>query len=80
VNPAQLFAAVFVLLLWALVLARILVLWADPGGRSRLSRLLFGMTEPLVAPLRRRLPRTGSFDAALVLVFVVLGLLWRLLL
>ena len=77
---AQLFAGVFVMLLWALMLARILVTWIDPRGTSRASKLLFQMTEPLLAPLRRRLPRTGAFDAAPVLMLVVLGLLWRLIL
>ena len=74
---ARLFAGVFVLLLWALVLGRILLTWTDRRGASRASRLLFGITEPLLAPVRRRLPRTGAFDAAPVLVLVLLGLLWR---
>ncbi len=79
-SPAQLFAAVFVLLLWALVLARILLTFADPGHRWRASRHVIEMTEPLLAPLRRRLPSTGAFDASAVLVLVILGLLWRILL
>jgi YggT family protein len=77
---AQVFAGVFVLLLWGLVLARILLTWADPRGKTRASRLLFGMTEPLLEPLRRRLPRTGAFDASAILVLVLLGFLWKLLL
>lgn len=77
---AQVFAGVFVVLLWALVLGRILVTWFDPRGKSRLSKALFQMTEPLLTPLRRRLPRTGAFDASAVLMLLVLGLLWRLLL
>ena len=77
---AQVFAGVFVLLLWALVLARILLTWTDPRGATRLSKLVFQMTEPMLAPLRRRLPRTGAFDAAPVLMLVLLGLIWRLLL
>ncbi len=77
---AQLFAGVFVLLLWGLVLARILLTWTDPGRKTRAWRLVFQMTEPLLLPVRRRLPRTGAFDASAVLVLVMLGLLWRLLL
>jgi len=77
---AQVFAGIFVLLLWALVLARILLTWTDPRGATRPSKLVFQMTEPMLAPLRRRLPRTGAFDAAPVLMLVLLGLIWRLLL
>ncbi len=76
---AQVFAGVFVLLLWALVLARILLTWADPRRRTRAARLTVEMTEPMLEPLRRRLPRTGAFDASAVLVLVLLGFLWRLL-
>jgi YggT family protein len=77
---AQLFAGLFVLLLWGFVLARILLTWTDPGQKTRAWRVILPMTEPLLAPLRRRLPRTGAFDAAMVLWLVVLGLIWRLLL
>jgi len=80
VGFAQVFGSVFVMLLWGLVLARILVTWTDPRGGTRASKLLFQMTEPLLAPLRRRLPRTGAFDASAVLVLVTLGFLWKLLL
>lgn len=76
---AQAFAAVFVLLLWALVLARILLTWFDPSHHWRASRAAIDMTEPLLAPLRRRLPSTGAFDAAAILALVALGFLWRLL-
>ena len=77
---AQLFAGIFVLLLWGLVLARILLTWFDPARKSRGSKVLFQLTEPLLAPLRRRLPSTGAFDASAVLWFVILGFVWRLLL
>ena len=77
---AQAFAGVFILLLWALVLLRIVLTWTDPGRKTRVFALVVQMTEPLLAPLRRRLPRTGAFDASMVLWLVLLGLLWRLLL
>ena len=77
---AQVFAAVFVMLLWALMLARILLTWTDRRGKSRASKAVFQLTEPLLAPLRRRLPSTGAFDASAVLVLVVLGLVWRFIL
>ena len=77
---AQLFAGIFVFMLWAFVLVRIVLTWADPGHRTRAWHLVLPMTEPLLAPLRRRLPRTGAFDAAMVLWLLVLGLIWRFLL
>ncbi len=67
-------------LLWLLVLGRIWISWVDPTWRSRLARFLFSATEPMIAPVRRALPRTGMFDFSSLLVLVVLGLVWRALL
>ena len=71
---AQLFAGVFVML------PRILLTWFDPGRKTRGSKVIVQLTEPLLAALRRRLPSTGAFDASAVLWLVILGLVWRLLL
>jgi YggT family protein len=74
------FAGIFVALLWVLVFARILLSWIDPRGGSRASQLVIGLTEPLLAPVRRFLPQTGMFDFSSLLVLIVLGVIWRALL
>ena len=56
-----------------LVLGRVLVSWIDTGGRSRLWVLLFQATEPILAPVRRALPRTGVLDLSPMIVLVVLS-------
>ena len=66
--------------LWLLVLGRVWISWVDPMWRSRLARFLFMATEPMIAPVRRALPRAGMFDFSSLLVLVVLGLIWRALL
>lgn len=76
----QIFAGLFFVLLWLLVLGRILASWFDPAGRSPTSRFLVAVTEPLMAPVRRVLPPTGMFDLSSLLVLVVLGAIWRALL
>jgi YggT family protein len=63
--------------LWALVLGRMLMSWADPTGRNQLSVFLIRATEPILAPVRRMLPPSGMIDWSGFLVLVVLGLLWR---
>ena len=67
-------------LLWLLVLGRVWIGWVDPTGRTRASRFLYTATEPMIAPVRRALPRTGMFDFSSLLVLIVLGLIWRALL
>ena len=62
--------------LWALVLGRMLMSWVDPQGRNQLSTFLIRATEPILAPVRRLLPRTGMMDWSGFIVLIVLGFLW----
>jgi YggT family protein len=62
---------------WALVLARIVMSWVDPAGRNQVSFFLFRATEPILAPVRRLLPPSGTIDWSGFLVLIVLGFLWR---
>jgi YggT family protein len=73
----QVLAAAGVGLLWLLVLGRITASWVDPGARSPVSRLLVRTTEPMLAPVRRRLPATGMLDLSSLVVLLLLGAAWR---
>ena len=62
-----------------LLLARVVFSWIRPQPKSKmypLSQFVHGITEPMLAPIRRALPRTGPFDfsatAVLLLVSFVL--------
>jgi YggT family protein len=70
-------AHLLVLVLWLLVLGRLLLSWVDPGGGNPVAAFLTRTTEPILAPVGRALPRTGSIDWSGFLVLIVLGLLWR---
>jgi YggT family protein len=72
------FVEILVLVLWLLVLGRVILSWVDPMARNAISRYIVAMTEPLLAPIRRVLPQTGSIDFAPLLLMVALGLLLRL--
>jgi YggT family protein len=63
--------------LWLLILARIVLSWVDPAGRSRFAAFVVQTTEPILAPVRRALPRTGMFDFSPLLVLIVLGVVMR---
>jgi YggT family protein len=71
------FLQFLLLALWALVLGRMIMSWVDPTGRNRASAFLIQATEPLLAPVRRMLPRTGMIDWSGLIVLVVLGVLMR---
>ena len=76
--PSVLNFVQFVLIaLWALVLGRMLMSWVDPQGRNQVSTFLIRATEPILAPVRRLLPRSGMMDWSGFIVLIVLGFLWR---
>jgi YggT family protein len=63
--------------LWALILGRMIMSWVDPTGRNQISTVLFQVTEPILAPVRRMLPQTGMMDWSGFIVLLLLGVLWR---
>ena len=69
------FVQLLVLVLWALVLARVVVSWVDPQGRNTISRQVVALTEPFLAPIRRLLPATGALDLAPLILMLVLSIL-----
>jgi YggT family protein len=73
----QAFLGALLAILWLLVLGRVIVSWMDPGSRSRLSSFLVQATEPILAPVRRLLPSSGTLDFSSLLVLLVLGALLR---
>lgn len=72
---ARNFVQLFVLVLWALVLARVVISWVDPRGRNSISRQVIALTEPLLGPIRRLLPATGGLDLSPLIVMLVLSAL-----
>ena len=65
--------------LTVLLFGRVLFSWVDPRGETQLGGFLRATTEPILAPVRRRLPATGMLDLSPLIVLVVLSLLLRLL-
>lgn len=71
------FLEFLLLALWALVFGRMLMSWVDPTGRNQISAFLIQATEPMLAPVRRMLPRSGMMDWSGLVVLLILGLLLR---
>lgn len=60
------------------ILARVLVSWfnVSPGSVFfPIIRLIYGITEPIMGPIRRILPRTGMFDFSPVVALILLHFL-----
>ncbi len=68
----------FEVLNW-LIIARILMTWVPHNPRSPTFRFLFEITEPVLAPFRRLLPKGSMMDFSPIIAILVLQLVERLL-
>jgi YggT family protein len=59
---------------WALI-AMIVVSWIAPGSRHPALILIYQLTEPVMAPVRKLLPPMGGLDFSPILVFLLINVL-----
>jgi len=66
-----------------LILLRVVVSWYSPRPTNALVIILYRVTEPILAPLRRIIPRVGRFDftplVAIILIQAIPYLFYYLL-
>ncbi len=60
-----------------MVLARVFLSFVNPAGRGLIAGFIISTTEPILAPIRRLLPRTGMVDWSPFIVVFVIGLVLR---
>ena len=61
--------------LWLAIFVRVLLSWFPQAGNNAFGAIIWQLTEPILAPIRRVLPRVGMFDFT---PMVALFLLWLL--
>lgn len=65
-----------------IILLRSILSWVSPGQTNVLTRILYQVTEPVLAPLRRIIPGAGMLDfspfVAIILLQVIATLLTHL--
>jgi len=73
-------AAIFRAFLYLLILAtlaRAILSWFPISPSNPFLRIVHQLTDPLIVPLRRRLPSMGGFDLSPLIVIVVLyAMIW----
>ncbi len=62
-----------------LILLRVVVSWYFPRPTNVLVAILYRVTEPILAPLRRIIPRVGIFDFAPLVAIILIQLIRYLL-
>ncbi len=79
-NVIQLFATLIRLYSFVL-LARIILSWIPNVDRSnQIIQFIYNITEPVLEPVRRVIPRLGMIDISPIVVFIGLRMLQSILL
>jgi len=76
-GAVLMFAAVFLQALSILILIRVLLSWFPIDLRNPIVRLLFEVTEPILAPFRKVIPRIGMFNLSPLAALLVTQFLQR---
>ena len=61
------------------IVARVILTWFLLRPTNRLAIILYQLTEPFLAPLRRIIPRVGMFDFTPLVAIILLQFIARLL-
>jgi len=62
------------------ILARVLLSWIPLDRDNALVRIVFDVTEPILAPIRRVLPPLGGLDLSPIVALILIQVLQRVLL
>jgi YggT family protein len=69
----------FLTILSFAIIGRALLSWFDPGFRTPVGRIIYDITEPVIAPIRRVVPSLGMFDISPIVALLLIRLLATLL-
>jgi YggT family protein len=63
---------------WFILIARVIVSLVQafgnlPDALHPVARVLYDLTEPVLAPVRNLIPPVGMFDLSVIIVFLILG-------
>ena len=72
------FVDTVVWILTILLFARAILSWFIQDPYNPIMRTLYDLTEPILAPLRRRMPPMGGFDLSLIVAFIGLRIIGQL--
>ena len=61
------------------IVLRVILSWFAPGTNNMLANILYQVTEPMLAPLRRIIPRVGVLDLSPLVAVILLQLIAYLL-
>ncbi len=64
---------------WLLIIVRVFASWVVPRGGGGFIAVVYQLTEPILAPIRRILPSTAGIDFSPLVAMLILGVIVRVL-
>jgi len=61
-----------------LIIVRVVLSWISQGGYNPAIAIIFTLTDPVLRPIQRLIPRMGGFDLSPIFAFILLGALTRI--
>ncbi|MXY46933.1 MAG: YggT family protein [Chloroflexi bacterium] len=66
--------------LWAAILGRVLISWINISPDNPIVVIIYGITEPILAPIRRVVPSIGMLDLSPMIALIIMMIVQRVLL
>ena len=66
--------------LWVAILGRVIISWLNLSPYNPIVVALYQITEPILAPIRRVLPRMGMIDLSPMVALIIMMIVQRILL
>ncbi len=69
------FIDILAAVLYGALLARVIVSWIAPSSDNPIVAVIYQLTEPILAPIRKVLPSLGTIDFSPMVAILVLALI-----
>jgi YggT family protein len=64
--------SIFLTIFWWLLLIRVLISWVSPNPFNPLVQFIYRATDPVLEPIRRRMPPLGMIDFSPIIAFILI--------
>ena len=69
------FVNILAMVLYIALIARVVVSWLNLSADNPLVAILYQVTEPILAPIRRVLPAFGMLDFSPIVALILIGII-----
>ena len=73
------FIRILAIALNVVIIARVILSWVKLSPRNPIAIIIYGVSEPMLKPVRRLLPNTGGLDFSPIVVIILITVIERIL-